>query len=208
MGTVHKLSTGMQDVTLGEASAAYLATLAHPETENTRRVYGNTYRVLARELGAETDLAAVTPAMLDAAFTAPWAESKPATWDTHRGALRSLLNYCEEQGWIPAAAALIAGVETRKLAPDRDRACPASESRSCSPASLSRCVTGCSGGCCTKPALRPARSSAWTCPTWTRATGGPASLARAAPRMSSCGRPAQRGCCRGTCAGGRMARCS
>ena len=121
MGTVHRLSPAA-DVTLGEAVSAYLATLDHPESQATRRAYGNTYRALASGLGEDTAASEVRAAMLAEWFTNRWAAAKPATWDTNRGALRSLLSYCEDQGWIASAADLIRDVEIRKLPPDRSRA--------------------------------------------------------------------------------------
>jgi integrase len=122
VGTVHKLSTSREAVTLGEAAAACLRTLDHPEKRGTRRVYGNTYRALLAGVGADRALDEVTPAELGEWFAAQWGDARPATWDANRGALRSLLNYCEAQGWIASAAGLMRGVEHRKLAPDRSRA--------------------------------------------------------------------------------------
>lgn len=121
MGTVHRLAAPA-GVTLRRAAAAYVATLDHPETASTRRVYGNTYRAMLSRLGDDTELGGITAAQLGAWFSGRWADARPATWDTNRGALRSLLNYCEAQGWIPSAADLIRGVETRKLPQDRSRA--------------------------------------------------------------------------------------
>jgi integrase len=122
MATIHRLPRTAGDVTLGHAVGAYLATLDHPETASTRRVYGNTYRALLAGFGEDADTGDLSPAALGAWFTSRWAAARPATWDTNRGALRSLLNYCEAQGWIASAAELIRGVETRKLSPDRSRA--------------------------------------------------------------------------------------
>ena len=121
MGTVHRLSRPA-GVTLGEAVSAYLATLDHPESQATRRVYGNTYRALTAGLGEDAAAGEVTAGELAEWFTNRWAAAKPATWATNRGALRSLLSYCEDQGWIASAADLIRGIETRKLPPDRSRA--------------------------------------------------------------------------------------
>jgi integrase len=122
VGTVHKLSTSSQAVTLGQAVTAFLVTLDHPETAGTRRVYGNTCRALLAGAGEDTVLADLSAATLGEWFTARWGDAKPATWDANRGALRSLLNWCEAQGWIPSAAGLIRGVEHRRPRPDRSRA--------------------------------------------------------------------------------------
>lgn len=121
MGSVHRL-TAPAGATLSDAVASYLATLDHPETASTRRVYGNTSRAMVSHLGEDTAVADITAAQLGAWFTSRWAAAKPATWDTNRGALRSLLNYCEAQGWIASAADLIRGVEARKVPENNSRA--------------------------------------------------------------------------------------
>jgi integrase len=122
MGTVHKLSTGHEEITLTRAAEAYLTTLDHPEKRGTRRTYGATFTALTAELGADTPLAGVGPAELRAAFARRWADAKPATWGSKRGAVRSLLNYCEDQGWIASAADVARGVEHRPIPADRSRA--------------------------------------------------------------------------------------
>jgi len=122
MATIHRLPRAADDVTLGQAAAAHLATLDHPEKAGTRRVYGNTYRAMLTALGEDTAAGDVTAAMLGQWFTARWGSAKPATWDANRGALRSLLGYCAVQGWIASADDLIKNVEARPLPPDRSRA--------------------------------------------------------------------------------------
>src|SRR5258708_4653480 len=57
MGTVHQLSASHQAVTLGHAAAAYLATLDHPESAGTRRVYASTLHALRAEFGRDSDVA-------------------------------------------------------------------------------------------------------------------------------------------------------
>ena len=52
MGTVHQLGTSRGSVTLGHAATAYLATLDHPESAGTRRVYASTLRALRAERAA------------------------------------------------------------------------------------------------------------------------------------------------------------
>jgi integrase len=126
MGTVHPLPA-RSAVTLGGAVSGYLRTLDHPEKRGTARVYGGVYRALAASLGEDTPLGTVTAGMLGAWFARQWGDAKPATWDTRRGALLSLLNYCERQDWITSAAGLIKGIERRKAVPDRSRALPAGE---------------------------------------------------------------------------------
>jgi integrase len=109
-------------ITVAEAADAYLATLDHPETTGTRRVYGNVFRAVAGELGPDTDMDAVTAGGLGNAFRARWGACKPATWNANRGALSSLLTYCQGQEWIASADGLMRGIESRKIAVDRSRA--------------------------------------------------------------------------------------
>lgn len=122
MGTVHQLSASRETVTLGEAVAAYLRTLGHPERQGTRRVYASTYRALLAGLAADQALPSLTSGALGEWFTAQWGGASVATWDTKRGALRSLFNFCEAQGWIASATNLIRGIEHRKRPVDRSRA--------------------------------------------------------------------------------------
>lgn len=124
MGTVHQLSATGPAVTLGGAVDSYLRAIDHPEKAGTARVYGGVYRALLAALGAGTPLTDLTADKLSGWFTTRWGSAKPATWDTRRGALRSLLNYCETQGWITSAADLIRGVQRRKRPADRSRAIP------------------------------------------------------------------------------------
>jgi hypothetical protein len=51
VGTVRQLRSRVQGMTLGAATAAYLATLDHPESKGTRRAYGSAYRVITVALG-------------------------------------------------------------------------------------------------------------------------------------------------------------
>ena len=52
--TVHRLSPAVDDITLGHAVDAYLATLRGAEQAGTRRVYGRVLRRAVAEFGAET----------------------------------------------------------------------------------------------------------------------------------------------------------
>ncbi len=122
MGTVHQLSASRESATLGEAAAAYLASLDHPESAGTRRVYGSTVRALVAEFGTEADAAGLRAAAVSAWFTRAWGGRAPATWNRNRDALRGLLVYCEAQGWVSDAAGLTRGIRRRRRAPDRSRA--------------------------------------------------------------------------------------
>jgi integrase len=122
VGTVRQLRSRVQGMTLGAATAAYLATLDHPESKGTRRAYGSAYRVITVALGAATDPGDLNRERLSAAFRGCWATAAPATWNARRGAIGSLLAYCQDQGWITDASGLMAGIEHRTVAADRTRA--------------------------------------------------------------------------------------
>jgi integrase len=122
MGTVRQLRSGARGMTLGTACGAYLATLDHPESRGTHRAYGTAYRVLTAALGGDIDLSDLNRERLSAAFRKCWGDSRPATWNARRGALGSLLAYCEAQGWVNDAKSVMSGIEHRRLAPDRTRA--------------------------------------------------------------------------------------
>ena len=122
MGTVRKLSTGREHVTLGQAVTAYLTAPDGPGSAATRRVYGGTYRALLGALGEDAAVGDLTPAGLGEWFASRWADARPATWNTNRGAVQSLLRFCETQGWIACAADRIRSVGQRERSPDRSRA--------------------------------------------------------------------------------------
>jgi integrase len=119
MGTVHRLPAS-QDVTLGEAVRAYLATLAGPEQHNTHRAYASVLGRLQRQFGARTGLADVGAEDLAQWFTATWAARAPSTWNVSLDALRSAAAYWQEQAWIGADPTRL--LRRRKPRPDRDRA--------------------------------------------------------------------------------------
>jgi integrase len=120
MGTIHKLSTGRESVTLGEAVSAYLATLSHAETAGTRRVYSGPLRALVARFGESAPAAGLDPAAVAEWFTTQWGASSPSRWNVALNALRSAGAYWAEQGWVTADPA--GRLRRRKTAPDRDRA--------------------------------------------------------------------------------------
>jgi hypothetical protein len=69
MGTVHALAPG-EAATITEASDAYLAALAGPESAGTRRVYSGILRALAADLGPDAGVASLQPRAVAAWFTA------------------------------------------------------------------------------------------------------------------------------------------
>ena len=104
MGTVRRIRQRAEAPTLSEAIAAYLATLDHPETAGTRRVYASTLRQLARHLGAEVPVAALdepdTAKRLAGWFADRWGTRAPATFNRNLDAIRSAIGYWRDQDWI------------------------------------------------------------------------------------------------------------
>ena len=68
MGTVQALRSHDR-APIGEAVTAFLATLDHPESRGTRRVYASTLRALRAEFGDDMDTAALEPRQVAAWFT-------------------------------------------------------------------------------------------------------------------------------------------
>ena len=106
---------------LGEAVTAYLATLDHPESQGTRRVYASTLRALRAEFGDEADTAALEPAAVAAWFTRRWADAAPSTWNRNLDAIRSAQRYWQDQGWM-SVIDLTAAIRRRQRRADRSRA--------------------------------------------------------------------------------------
>ena len=207
MGTVHQLGTSRETATLGEAASAYLASLDHPESAGTRRVYGSTLRALLAEFGADGDLGSLRPAAVAAWFSRAWGDRAPATWNRNRDALRSFLAYCEAQGWLSDAAALTRGIRRRRRASDRSRAL----SRADVAALLAREDIALRERvlwrCSTRPRPARPRCCAWTSRTWTCRTGGRRYAAKGgAIDVDRSGRPARPGCCPGCSRAARRAR--
>ena len=119
MGTVRRLNTSREQVTVGEAVAAYLAAIDHPESRGTRRTYSITLKAFAAQFGesAVTDL---DPAQVAEWFTGRWGTRSPATWNGARSALRAAATFWAEQGW--SAADPVARVRRRTVPVNRDRA--------------------------------------------------------------------------------------
>src|ERR1700744_5312429 len=119
MGTVHALAA-QETVTITEASAAYLATLAGPESAGTRRVYSGVLRALAEDLGPDSEAAGLQPRAVADWFTSRWGERSPPRWNTALDALRSASRYWADQGWVTEDPARL--LRRRRKAPDRSRA--------------------------------------------------------------------------------------
>lgn len=121
MGTVTAIAP-RESATVAEASAAYLATLAGPESAGTRRAYSGVLRALAESLGPDTGVASLQPQAVAAWFTGRWGERSPPRWNTALGAVRSAGRYLGVQGWVREDPARL--LRRRRKAPDCFRALP------------------------------------------------------------------------------------
>jgi integrase len=126
VATVHRLRAEPTEPTLAEVIAGYLATLDHPETAGTRRVYAGTLTALRAELGGERPIAdlaeAAVAAQLTAWFTRCWGARAPATYNRNLDAVRATLGYWHDQGWLDPAADPTRSLRRRGRAPDRTKA--------------------------------------------------------------------------------------
>src|SRR5258708_38380559 len=120
MGTVTRLSTAAEAVTLGRAAGAFLATLL-PEGGNTRLAYGKILRRVAAEFGEDADPAGREPDVFAAWFPGPWKDRRPATWNGALHAIRSAEGYWRGQGRVTRAAPRAPG---RRARPPERRAGP------------------------------------------------------------------------------------
>jgi integrase len=126
MATMHRLHPGSAGPSLGEAAAGYLATLDHPETAGTRRVYAGTLAALRAELGVDRSVASLADpavaAQLVAWFTTRWGARAPATFNRNLDALRAAVGYWHDQGWLDPNVDPTRGLRRRGRAPDRTKA--------------------------------------------------------------------------------------
>jgi integrase len=123
MGTVSRIRPAAGPG-VAEAIDGFLATLDHPETAGTRRVYASTLRQLRAHLGPAAPLAVLdepaAAAALVAWFTARWGERAPATFNRNLDTLRSAIGYWRDQGWLTIDPTR--PLRRRGRAPDRTRA--------------------------------------------------------------------------------------
>ena len=119
MGTVRRLAPAADEVALGKAADAYLATLRGAEQASTRRTYGRILRRVMTEFGSDAALD-IDPERFAAWFTARWADRSPSTWNVSLDAIRSAAAWWIRQGWITADPSRM--LKRRKPRPDRARA--------------------------------------------------------------------------------------
>jgi integrase len=119
MGTVTRLATAGESVTLGRAVTAYLATLAGDEQSGTKLVYGRVLRRAEREFGTAAALADLSAEAFAAWFTGQWAERAPSTWNGALDAFRSAFGYWADQDWISTDPSRL--LRRRRPRPDRSR---------------------------------------------------------------------------------------
>jgi integrase/recombinase XerC/integrase/recombinase XerD len=118
MATIHRLTRAADEMTLGGAVDAYLATLSGAEQASTRRTYGRVLRWIVTEFGS--DFAPDIDAERFAAwFGARWGDRAPSTWNVSLDAIRSATAYWQRQGWITADPSRM--LRRRKPRPDRAR---------------------------------------------------------------------------------------
>ncbi len=110
-----------ETATLAEATAAFLATLDHPESQGTRKVYGSTLRALRAEFGDDADVARLEARAVAAWFTRQWGQAAPATWNRNLDAIRSAQRYWQDQQWM-ITIDLTSAIWRRQRRADRSRA--------------------------------------------------------------------------------------
>jgi integrase len=121
---VRRITQRAEAPTVSEAIVGYLATLDHPETAGTRRVYASTLRQLHEHLGAELPVADLdepdTAKRLAGWFADRWGSSAPATFNRNLDAIRAAVGYWHDQDWL--ASDPTRSVRRRGRAPDRTKA--------------------------------------------------------------------------------------
>ncbi|MGH3853753.1 MAG: tyrosine-type recombinase/integrase [Pseudonocardiaceae bacterium] len=117
MGTVRGLATQPSGVRLADAVAAFLATVAVP---NTRRGYAAACNQMVSEFGAGSAVGDLDPDQLAAWFTSVWGNRAAKTFNTRLTALGSACSYWRDQGWLTGDP--LVRLRTRPTSTDRARA--------------------------------------------------------------------------------------
>jgi integrase/recombinase XerC/integrase/recombinase XerD len=118
MGTVSRLRPASA-VTVRAAAAAYLATIDHPESRGTHRVYAGILRALCEEFG-DLDATHLEPAAVAEWFARRYGTVGPSRWNVAKAALGSAREFWQQQGWLTADP--VSMLARRTVVPDRDRA--------------------------------------------------------------------------------------
>jgi integrase len=121
VGTVHVLGVA-EGEPLGDAVAAFLASMSRPETQGTRRTYSVPLNALVAEFGEPLPLDGIEPVALAAWFSDRYGERSPSTWNVALDAMRSAWRWWGECGWTAGAADPTARLRRAKRAPNRARA--------------------------------------------------------------------------------------
>ncbi|MEU1589046.1 hypothetical protein [Micromonospora sp. NPDC005710] len=100
-----------------------------------------------------------------------WDDKAANTFNKHLSALNSFAAYCRRQEWLTTDPGR--RLERRKVTRARDKPYPGPASNGCSPTTATSYANGCCGGCSTKPAPAPTKSSASTSPTLTWSSAAP-----------------------------------
>lgn len=123
MGTVTRLATSAEEVTLGEAWRQFdQVQLKQAASAHTRRAYSYIGTGLIARFGEDVTPGDLSPAALGEWFTGQWGDSKASTWSARRGALRSFLGYCAERGWVADAPGMMRAIPGKTIKENRDRA--------------------------------------------------------------------------------------
>ncbi|MDF2707060.1 MAG: site-specific recombinase [Nonomuraea muscovyensis] len=118
MGTVHALPARAGAPPVGDAVAAYFATITDP---GTRRTYGVVLDRLTAHYGSAASLDVLAdPDRIAAWFTEQWGTAAPRTWNTRMNALHSAAGYWRQQGWLVDDPTV--RLRMRPTPADRDRA--------------------------------------------------------------------------------------
>jgi integrase len=118
--SARRLNAADDQVTLGYAVGAYLATLGRPEQTHTLRTYSPRLRAAVDEFGSAISPEQIDPDKFAAWFTAQWGELSLATWNAALATFRSAAAWWAEKGWAPADTSR--RLRRRTLPPDRSRA--------------------------------------------------------------------------------------
>jgi hypothetical protein len=154
-----------------------------------RSTYTETLRRLREATGDQLPVAALTPEIYEQTM-ARCDQGAANTWNKHLSTLTSFTAYCRRQDWLTTDPGR--RLERRKVSWTRDKAIPRTR--------LDRLFTDDRnplrdrgrGGCSTRPAPAPKRSSASTCPTSTWSSDAPWSPRRAAIAPTCTGNPTAR----------------